>query len=407
MIFAVLAAAAFRLPLLRREGGELAVPLQPAAARINGTHDEAVRATDWLTAALSTNATQVPTLHEDMCLIAAQYGAAPSLCPQGASRFSTAQLQAHVQGFATVWSAMVQMLPGVDCCMGINHRFALYVILKELKPQCVIESGAAAGHTTFLIRAVVGAGVPVFVMDPRDPASYANGIFGYRDVDPKTAYFVGPLFQDLAMVRWDQLIPDAGVRANTFVLLDDHQSSTKRLQMLRRWGFLNMFYEDNYPFNVATSADSMTCPSLQMARTYASVMHGDAYSPNTMCAEVPVGTTFVLYKDRFGKLCELLTMQQHQANVGFMEQALESYFEFPALYTSCASKRTALFPDVSALTALGLPTEAAEIWQYGHLYPPLMTLKPLEVGAQAAELAGAIKDAGDFAQRVALGTQVV
>ena len=66
--------------------------------------------------------------------------------------------------------------------------------------------------------------------------------------------------------------------------------------MLQRWGFRHLFYEDNYPFNMATSADKYTCPNLPPAilpRTYTIHPIGDAYSPNSMCQPVPPGTGII------------------------------------------------------------------------------------------------------------------
>merc|ERR1719420_1267544 len=103
---------------------------------------------------------------------------------------------------------------------------------------------------------------------------------GWKDLSGKTTYLVAQNFADLAMARWDLLIPDAKVRERTLVILDDHQSSVERLKMLRRWGFRHVFYEDNYPFQVATSADKRTCEKLvDLPRTFTKPLYGDAYSP--------------------------------------------------------------------------------------------------------------------------------
>lgn len=347
----------------------------------------------------------------DMCAVAVQYSAAPSLCPVGAARFGLPALQAAVPGFAAAWAAMKRSLPGAPCCMGVNHLFAVYHAVRAVQPLAVIESGVAAGHTTFLLRHLLPS-APIFALDPVDPtASYKlgyTGIQGYRDPNPLTTSLVGAAFQDLSQARWDVLIPDPAVRARTFVLLDDHQSTTERVRMLRRWGFRYIFYEDNYPFLVSTSADQFTCPLITLPRTYTSVMVGDAYSPNSMCAPVPAGTTAVLYKDRFGKLCELITVQQHLANLAFLTSTMASYYEYPALYSPCkGGQRAAVLGTPEQLAHFGLPAAEDELWYYGHLHPPLIELKPLAPAAVATELAAATAAADLFAQRVAQGLQVI
>jgi hypothetical protein len=235
-----------------------------------------------------------------------------------------------------------------------------------------------------------------------------TGITGYRDPSPATTYLTGTAFQDLSQARWDILIPDPAVRARTFVLLDDHQSTTERVVMLQRWGFRYIFYEDNYPFSVATSADAFTCPLIQLPRTYTSVMMGDAYSPNVMCAPVPAGTKQVLHKDRFGKLCKFISLQEHAANLAYFRSAIKSYYEYPALFSPCEGLHRApvLGRDVSTLAARGLPLPEVELWHYGHLHPPLIELKPTPPALVAGQLAAAIAAADAFALRVAQGLQV-
>lgn len=351
-----------------------------------------------------------PATEEDMCGVLVQYAAQPSLCPVGHDRFALPSLQAAVPGFLSVWKAMKAAFP-VQCCMGVNHLFAVYHAVSTLKPPVIIESGVAAGHTTWLLRRIQPA-ARIFSVDPGDPlVSYpgVTGVYGFRDPSPATTYLTGPAFQDLSQARWDLLIPDPAMRARTFVLLDDHQSTVERVVMLQRWGFRYIFYEDNYPFSVATSADSMTCPLIQLPRTYSSVMIGDAYSPNAMCAPVPAGTTQVLHKDRFGKLCKFITLPEHAANLAYFQSAIKSYYEYPALFSPCVGlhREPILGHDVNTLAARGLPLPKKELWRYGHLHPPLIELKPVAPAAAAGQLAAAIAAADAFALRVAQGQQVI
>jgi hypothetical protein len=343
----------------------------------------------------------------EQCEIARDYTAEASLCSVGSKRFTN--LQAFVPGFAQLWAQMKVAFQGAPCCMGINHLFAVYHAVLTLKPQVIIESGVAAGHTTWLLRQIAPT-AQIFCIDPVDSSTYhveTQGIQGYHD--PAAVYLTGAAFQDLSAVRWDKLIPLAATRAKTFVLLDDHQSSLERAKMLRRWGFLDIFYEDNYPFRVAASHDSATCLHLAtLSRTFTKSLHGDAYSPNTMCAPLPAGTAEVLQKDRFGKLCKVLTIAEHKANVAYFQGVLASYFEYPALFRDCpGAKRPPLLSDATQLAQLGLPTEAAEIWGYGHLHPPLMRLKPVIPANAAAEFQTAIRLADKFAGDVVRGAEVV
>jgi hypothetical protein len=346
-------------------------------------------------------------MKKEQCEIARDYTAEASLCSVGSKRFTN--LQAFLPGFAQMWAEMKAAFEGMPCCMGINHLFAVYHTVLTLKPKVIIESGVAAGHTTWLLRKIAPT-AQIFCLDPVDSMTYqvqTQGIQGYHDAE--AIYLTGASFQDLSAVRWDQLIPAVAMRAQTLVILDDHQSALERVKMLRRWGFLNVFYEDNYPFRVAASHDSATCQDLaSLKRTFTKSLHGDAYSPNTMCAPLPPGTSEVLHKDRFGKLCRVLTLAEHRANVAYFQGVLASYFEYPALFRDCpGAKRPALLSGAAQLAQWGLPTEIEEIWGYGHLHPPLMRLKPVVPANAAAELATAIRLAVKFASDAARGAQVV
>jgi len=324
---------------------------------------------------------QEPSPEEQQCEIQREFAAKPSKCPMGNNLIPDAKMHTYLKDFEKVWTDFKAQLPGPTCCMGINHQFAIYATIRELEPAVIIESGVAAGRGTWLLRYAAGPKVPIFSLDPGDPVANYGPQKGWKDSNPQTRYFTAGNFLDLAMVRWDVHIPDPAVRSRTLVLLDDHQSSQVRLKMLRSWGFRHVFYEDNYPFGVATSADKYTCPKLgaSLPRTFTKFLSGDAYSPNTVCAPVPAGTTSVLEKDRFGMKCKILTLPEHDENVVWFQQHLLSYFEFPAVWSRCKglNRIPLLGSDLAALSVAGFPKPEDELWQYGHLFPVLMDLKPL------------------------------
>jgi len=292
--------------------------------------------------------------------------------------------------------------------MGVNHRFAIYHTVRALKPLVIIESGIAAGHTTWLLRQAAGPNVPIFSLDPSDPlVAYpaSDGIGGWKDPSGMTRYFTAKNFQDLALARWDLLIPDPHVRNQTLIILDDHQSSVARLKMLKRWGFRYAFYEDNYPYQVATSEDTSTCLKMKNLKRRPTKMFGDAYSPNTVCSAVPPGVNAVLQKDRFGHRCKWLSLSEHQMNVQWMQRNLEAYFEFPAVFTPCKGvAREPLLaltnhpPELQEmlLRQYGFPSVHEELWHYGHLFPALLELKSMPESDRAKEAKEAVWQTAAF-----------
>lgn len=323
-----------------------------------------------------------PSAEEQQCDIQRQYTAAPDLCSQQNNRIPRERLMQYMTHFKNdLWAAFKKQFgEGETCCMGINHQFAVYTTVKELQPLVIIESGVAAGRGTWLLRHAAGASVPIFSLDPGVPKHGYPGR-SWEDASGATKYLTGANFQDLALVRWDILIPDPAWRARTLIILDDHQSSIERLKMLRRWGFRYVFYEDNYPFTVATSLDKTTCEKLvSTPRVFTKPLYGDAYSPNTVCASVPPSWNFVLEKDRFGHKCKFLTLPEHAANAKWFQDHLHDYFEFPAVFSRCTglTREPLLGQDPATLSLWGFPQPEMELWQYGHLFPALMELKPLQ-----------------------------
>lgn len=330
----------------------------------------------------------------EVCHIAFSYGPTPDACPNGADLFSRDALIASVPEFAKLRAKQQAAFVNTPhCCMGTNHQFAVYSAVNYVKPKAVIESGVAAGHGTWLLREMVGADVPIFSLDPVGPdVQYppGAGFVGYRDPSPKTTYLTDAAFQDFAAVDWGTLIPDPAVRAQTFVLLDDHQSSVERLKIVRKWGFRYIFYEDNYPFLLATMPDDRTCENLPaLPRTFDPQWvetRGDCYSMNAVCSTPPPGTAAILHKDKFGHLCSVLTPQQHMANIAYVQASLDSYYEFPALFSPCPGEPRAPLLTAEQLVQNGLPTAptadgpgiGGDIWTYVAFYPALAILKPLQ-----------------------------
>lgn len=358
----------------------------------------------------SAKAFQGTSIHgrTEMCDIARWYTEKPEKCPMGPPSlpgFTKPEMLASLPGFAQAFKAIHQVVP-VQCCMGVNHMFAIYHSIKTLKPLAVIESGVAAGHGTFLIRQAAGPNIPIFSMDPGHPLmSYpgGGGIQGWADIyNPRTQYFTGAFFQDLAAARWDKLIPDPAVRERTLVILDDHQSSLERMKMLRRWGFKWVFYEDNYPFLLATSDDKYSCHDLGSVVTHAwsRNLHGDAYSPNTVCSDVPPGWSFVLHKDRFARKCQILTLEQHEDNVHWFQEHIAHYYEYPAVWSDCidVKRQPLLVKEPQILSMYGFPQPDMELWNYGHLFPSLIELKPLAPDEKEQMLHVAIQAVNEFYQ---------
>merc|ERR1712032_529583 len=113
----------------------------------------------------------------------------------------------------------------------------------------------------------------------------------YHDVSDRTIYFVGEGFRDLSEIDWTRYIPSEA-RNTTMVVLDDHQSSIRRVRELLALGFTHLWYDDNNKFG-----------------------NLDEYNFAWMCS--PLGqesATSVLYKDQYGLVTTIISVAEHRQN---------------------------------------------------------------------------------------------
>merc|ERR1711862_857066 len=109
-------------------------------------------------------------------------------------------------------------------------------------------------------------------------------------------------------------------RDRTLVVLDDHTSVSKRLQHVLRHGFVHLWFDDNW-------------------KDY------EPYSFNSLCSPLPDSAASVSYRSAAEHIDMEITVEDHQANVRFLLDHLDVYFEFPALWDGCDWGHEALLTD--------------------------------------------------------------
>lgn len=191
--------------------------------------------------------------------------------------------------------------------MGVNHAFSLWITLRKLKPEHVIESGVYRGQGTWLIRQTLGISAKIYSIDPRKPDETV-----YIDRNNITRYFTGTDFKDFSQIQWSSLITRKSDRENALLVLDDHMSAIKRVQQAASFGFTNLWYDDNWKYGKV-----------------------DVYSFNTICSPTKPLQEHVLYLDNFGSFRENITLGEHYDNLKYLQSALDVYYEFPALFNYC------------------------------------------------------------------------
>lgn len=199
--------------------------------------------------------------------------------------------------------------------MGLNHSFAVFAMLREIKPTLVVESGVWRGHSTWLIsRAVPQA--QIVALDPRPD---------FREVNVEGTIY---LTDDFAGVDWTRF--DA---TNSICFFDDHVSALARLMEMKWAGFSKAIFEDNYPagegdfYSVRQIMAGVGHPRIQMSRGFE--LRGRERRMRAREEEI-------LEKNYWR---QYLIRHANQSDSALLKRNLVRYVEAPPLYLGDSSRR--------------------------------------------------------------------
>lgn len=113
--------------------------------------------------------------------------------------------------------------------MKIDHCYALFTLLKKIKPKYVIESGIWKGQTTWLIKNVL-KNSKIFSIDID---------LSQRDLIYKNVKY---LEKDITKYNWSKLDKN-----KTLIIFDDHVCFSKRLNFIKKNKFKHIIFDDNLP----------------------------------------------------------------------------------------------------------------------------------------------------------------
>jgi len=326
---------------------------------------------------------------DQRCEVMELYPDKPEVCTQGGT-WNKKDLIEGLNYFVHMWRVYQEKFSHL-CCTGVNHLFAVFFTTGRLQPPAVIQAGVSSGQMTWWLRMTV-PNAQIFALERIDPEMIYSGLTDvWLDDSPKTKYFTGANFVDALDANWKELIPDAGVRAKTLVILSDHRSCIEQFKVLQAAGFRHFLYMDNYPYEMATSAEEQTCKDqgLGLKRDYpVENLYGDAYSPAAICdKKVDPSTTSLLYKDKAGRSCKQIGYHEHMSNVGYMQKNMLKYYEFPPVYTKCKHRWDVPLNRKQLLYTVEMPAmfpkPEYEVLKYGHLFPAYVELVSADVAPNA------------------------
>ena len=190
------------------------------------------------------------------------------------------------------------------------HQFALWCIIKMLRPKHIIESGVWNGRGTWLLRQAA-PDAQIIVLDPLPHYPWV-----YVDNNTDSLYFIEDKFRDFeTLPEWTDVKLDF---SRTLAFIDDHQTPFKRIPQAIKAGIKHMIFEDNYWLGYSD------CLSLKQA--CACLMH------EPECSEF-------IYRDNWNQVKRNITREDMEL-VAKTFKGLDIYAEFPAIWNVYSSKVT-------------------------------------------------------------------
>lgn len=145
---------------------------------------------------------------------------------------------------------------------GFFHYFALWCIIRWLKPVHIIESGCFAGVGSWFLRQAASDSANMTFLSPETPRVYVDQHSGSR-------HLFGAGFRDFSEVPWElRLTPQQ--RLSTLIFFDDHQAGVRRTLEAARFGFGHAVFDDNYlpPSLIGQNGDNFALHFFSVPNVY-------------------------------------------------------------------------------------------------------------------------------------------
>ena len=198
-----------------------------------------------------------------------------------------------------------------------SHMFALYYILRKIKPKFVVESGIYRGQSTWLIEKTLPKSKILSLdlyLNKRTYISKSKNVT-YSDKDFK--------FQNFKSIP-----------KNSLAFFDDHQNSIERVMQSNFFGIEHLVFEDNYSKNDSTE----DMYSLKSIFSNSGFVYKFNWRSNLrlLLRFIPyilkknIFKKYYAYIDSFG--WSLRDVPPNKSDSKNLEKKLEYYFEFPPTF---------------------------------------------------------------------------
>jgi hypothetical protein len=196
--------------------------------------------------------------------------------------------------------------------MMFPHMFAVFFILRKLKPELVIESGVFKGQSTWLIEKSLPDAKIISIDINLKQREYISKKTKYSNVDFKYHDFTN-------------------IPKNTLVFFDDHQSHLDRIKECKFFDIKNIIFEDNYP--------SKTGDFLTMRHAYLNEGFNHPLT-NLNIIKTTYLLLSLLFKKKINKnyyisldeiISRLRDRKPNSTDFKNINKNIETYFEFPPI----------------------------------------------------------------------------
>jgi len=236
------------------------------------------------------------------------------------SQLSQKQWRNHIKAFFLIWKRS----PDRDNYGGggFFHYFALFVMIQELKPKVIVESGAFHGVGTWILRQTAGPEAKIIVLTPQEKEEIPHVDNGQNSLYLTGEKFVD--FSDTTREQWEDWVGGIDNLAHTLLFFDDHQAGLKRLLKGRQLGFKHFAFDDNYPPTFGDStALKQICSGIELWKYF--------------------GSTDIIYRDDFNGQIKSLSPLEFEAYQSQFWQNIAVYAEFPPAWDGPSR-----FPELNA-----------------------------------------------------------
>jgi hypothetical protein len=139
------------------------------------------------------------------------------------------------------------------------NGLSLYVVLRCLNPDVVLESGVYKGFTSYIFTEATAAHTKLYCFDPRpDYRLYSS---------PKASYHTDDITGFQASV----------VNGSKIAFFDDHQAQLDRIEWALANGITTMILDDDHPLSSMFRSGQPPVPSLAMIQEHQSYTPGKSY----------------------------------------------------------------------------------------------------------------------------------